>query len=73
VFGPAVGELMAALAAKGVAPPGAVFAHHIKMSPDMFDFELGVKVSAPVEAAGRMKPGAAASCKDGACRLQRSL
>ena len=57
VFGPAVGELMTALAAQGVEPVGAVFAHHLKMSPDTFDFELGVKVSAPVKTAGRMKPG----------------
>ena len=57
VFGPAVGELMAALAAQGVKPVGAVFAHHLKMSPDTFDFELGVRVSAPVQAAGRVKPG----------------
>jgi effector-binding domain-containing protein len=56
-FGPAVGELMAALAAQGVKPVGAVFAHHLKMTPDIFDFELGVKVSAPVKAAGRVKPG----------------
>jgi effector-binding domain-containing protein len=26
------------------------------MPPDTFDFELGVKVAAPVKAAGRMKP-----------------
>ena len=57
VFGPAVGELMAALTAQGVKPVGAVFAHHLKMSPDNFDFELGVKVEAPVKAAGRVKPG----------------
>ena len=57
VFGPAVGELMSALAAQGVEPIGAVFAHHLKMSPDIFDFELGVKVSAPVKPAGRVKPG----------------
>jgi effector-binding domain-containing protein len=57
MFGPAVDELMAALAAQGVEPVGAVFAHHLKMSPDVFDFELGVKVSAPVKAAGRVKPG----------------
>jgi effector-binding domain-containing protein len=57
VFGPAVGELMAVLAAQGVEPVGAVFAHHIKMSPEIFDFELGVKVSAPVKATGRVKPG----------------
>ena len=56
VFGPAVGELMAALVAQGVQPVGAVFAHHLRMPPDTFDFELGVKVAAPVKAAGRMKP-----------------
>ena len=56
-FGPAAGELMAALAAQGVEPVGALFAHHLKMTPDTFDFELGVKVSAPVKTAGRIKPG----------------
>jgi effector-binding domain-containing protein len=57
VFGPAVGELMAALAAQGIEPVGVVFARHLKMSPDTFDFELGVKVAAPVKATGRVKPG----------------
>src|SRR5260221_13514550 len=56
VFGPAVGELMAVPAAQGVEPIGAVFAHHLKMSPDIFDFELGVRVAAPVNATGRVKP-----------------
>lgn len=57
VFGPAVAEVLAALAAQHVEPVGAVFAHHLKMSPGVFDFELGVKVSAPVKALGRVKPG----------------
>jgi effector-binding domain-containing protein len=57
VFGPAVGELMTVLAAQGIEHAGAVFAHHLKMSPDTFDFELGVPVSAPVKASGRVKPG----------------
>jgi effector-binding domain-containing protein len=57
VFGPAVGELMAVLASQGVEPVGAVFAHHLKMPPDAFDFELGVKVAAPVKATGRVRPG----------------
>jgi effector-binding domain-containing protein len=56
-FGPAVVELMAALAAQGAAPAGPVFAHHLAMSAERFDFELGVKVSAPPAAAGRMAPG----------------
>jgi effector-binding domain-containing protein len=57
VFGPAAGELMAALAAQGMKPEGAIFAHHLKMSAGNFDFELGVRVSTPVKATGRVKPG----------------
>lgn len=57
VFGPAVAELMSTLAAQGVEPIGAVFAHHLRMSDDAFDFELGVKVSGDVKPAGRVKPG----------------
>jgi len=57
VFGPGVGELMAALAAQGVDPAGPVFTHHLKMSPDIFDFELSVPVSRPVVAAGRVYIG----------------
>ena len=56
-FGPAVSELMSTLAAQGVEPIGAVFAHHMKITQDTFDFELGVKVSVPVKAAGRVRPG----------------
>ena len=33
VFGPAIGELMSALAAQGVEPVGAVFAHHHQDEP----------------------------------------
>jgi effector-binding domain-containing protein len=57
VFGPASGELMAALKAQGIKPEGPIFAHHLKMSADNFDFELGVKVATPVKTAGRVKPG----------------
>jgi effector-binding domain-containing protein len=56
-FGPAVAELFSVLAAQGVRPVGAVFAHHLKMSPGLFDFELGVVVTAPVKTSGRVKPG----------------
>lgn len=57
VFGPAVAELMAALAEQGVEPDGAVFAHHLKMSPDFFEFELGIGIAAPFAATGRVQPG----------------
>jgi len=56
-FGPAAGELFAALKAQGIAPEGALFAHHLHMSSDMFDFELGVRVASPVVENGRVKPG----------------
>ena len=62
-FGPAVGELMAELKKQGVQPVGAVFAHHLKMSPETFDFELGVAVAAPVRAAGRVKPSELSAAK----------
>ena len=54
---------MAALAAQGIKPEGAIFAHHLKMSADKFDFELGVRVSTPVNATGRVKPGELPSAK----------
>lgn len=57
VMGPGLGELMAAIAAQGIAPAGPWFTHHLRMDPDTFDFEIGVPVSSPVVAAGRMKPG----------------
>jgi effector-binding domain-containing protein len=50
-------ELMAAVVAQGVAPAGPLFSHHFGMDPEVFDFEIGVPVSAPVTAAGRVKPG----------------
>jgi len=57
VFGPAVGELLRGIAAQGIEPVGAIFAHHLEMTSDGFDFELGIRVTAPVEPAGRLKPG----------------
>lgn len=56
-MGPAIAELMAAVAAQGVAAAGPLFTHHLTMSPDAFDFEVGVPVAAPVTAAGRVRAG----------------
>lgn len=55
-FGPAVQELLAELAKQGVAPSGSLFAYHLKMPGEVFDFELGFPVNAAVKAAGRVKP-----------------
>jgi effector-binding domain-containing protein len=57
VMGPGIGELMAVLAAQGVAPAGPLFSHHLRMDPEVFDFEIGVPVTAPVTPVGRVQPG----------------
>jgi effector-binding domain-containing protein len=57
VMGPGIGELMAAIAAQGIAPAGPWFTHHLRMDPSTFDFEIGVPVTAPVVVAGRVNPG----------------
>lgn len=56
VMGPAIGEVMATVAEQGLTPAGPVFSHHFRMSPDAFDFEVGVPVSRPVRPAGRVVP-----------------
>ena len=72
VFGPAVGELMAALVAQGVKPVGAVFAHHLKMSPDTFDFELGQGLGTGAGCRTR-ETGPTPCGKGGLYGLQRSI
>ena len=57
VMGPGISEVRAAVAAQGIAPAGPWFTHHLRMDPDTFDFEVGVPVTAPVVAVGRVKPG----------------
>lgn len=56
-MGPAIGEVMAAVSAQGIAPAGPLFSHHFRMDPDTFDFEVGVPVSKPIAPTGRVKPG----------------
>ena len=56
-FGPAVEELFRALASQSVQPKGPVFAHHLRMEKDVFDFELGVPVTQRVQPDGRVKAG----------------
>jgi effector-binding domain-containing protein len=57
VMGPAIGELMAALAAQGLAPAGPLFNRYLTMDSGLFDFEVGVPVSTPVAPVGRVQPG----------------
>lgn len=56
-MGPAMEELMVTVAAQGIAPAGPLFSHHLRMDPDVFDFEVGVPVASPIAASGRVQPG----------------
>lgn len=57
VFGAVVEELIGTLADQGVTATGPLFAHHLRMDPETFDFEVGVPVAEEVSEAGRVKPG----------------
>lgn len=56
VMGPGIQELMATIVSQRIAPAGPWFSHHLKMDPDIFDFEISVPVTKPVVAAGRVQP-----------------
>ena len=57
VIGPALSELHATIAAQGLAITGPWLTHHLRMVPDIFDFEICLPVSAPVTPAGRVISG----------------
>ena len=53
----AMEELMAAVSDQGQNQAGPLFAHHLTLSPDMFDLEVGIPVAGPVTSVGRVTPG----------------
>ena len=55
-FGRALDELFGVLSAQDISPVGSAFAHHLRMSPENFDFEIGFITATLVTAAGRVKP-----------------
>ena len=57
VMGPAFQELLDVVTAQGIAPAGPWFTHHLRLDPDVFDFEVGLPVTTAVAAEGRVKPG----------------
>ncbi len=56
VMGPGLREVMGAIADQGIAAAGPWFTHHLRMAPDIFDFEICVPVTAPVSSVGRVRP-----------------
>ncbi|MBI1357594.1 MAG: AraC family transcriptional regulator [Acidobacteria bacterium] len=63
VMGPAIGEVMAAVAQQGIGPDGPVFSRHFRMDPEVFDFEVGVPVRSAVEPVGRVRPSSLPAAK----------
>jgi effector-binding domain-containing protein len=57
VMGPGLAELTQTVAAQGIEATGPWFTHHLRMDPEVFDFEIGVPVAAPVAPQGRVVPG----------------
>ena len=57
VMGPAITELMQIVIEQRIGPIGTWYSHHHRMTPDTFDFEIGVPVSAPVRDTGRVTNG----------------
>lgn len=55
-MGPGFNELMTTLQSQGITPTGPWFSHHLRMDPDVFDFEIGFPVSTDVKPSGRVKP-----------------
>lgn len=56
-MGPGISEVKAAIAAQGIDAAGPWLTHHLRMDPEVFDFEICVPVRSSVTAAGRVKPG----------------
>ena len=56
-IGPGIEELMKVVAEQGIGPAGPWLSHHLRLVPEMFDFEIAVPVLAPVQPTGRVQPG----------------
>jgi effector-binding domain-containing protein len=57
VMGPAIAEVMDAIAAQGAELVGPCFTYHMERPSDLFDFEVGFPVNGPITPVGRVKTG----------------
>lgn len=53
----AIDELLKAIAAQGLAPEGPLFMHHLTMSTESFDVEVGFPVARSIAPVGRVRAG----------------
>jgi effector-binding domain-containing protein len=58
LMGPAIGELLSALAAQGQQPAGSLYVYHRRSATGLFDVEVGFPVASPIQPAGRVRSGA---------------
>ena len=56
-MGAGMAELMQVISSQGLTPSGPLFSHHFRIDPEVFDFEIGVPVTSPVEEEGRVTCG----------------
>ena len=56
-MGPGIAEVKAAVARQGIKVTGPWLTHHLRMDPEVWDFEICVTVATTVSAEGRVKPG----------------
>ncbi|NKB16361.1 MAG: GyrI-like domain-containing protein, partial [Sphingomonadales bacterium] len=59
----AIAELLKEIAAQGLGPPGPMFMHHLTMSPDTFDVEVGFPIAGAITPTGRVKSGTLPAAK----------
>jgi effector-binding domain-containing protein len=57
VMGPGLREVREAVAAQGITAVGSWFTHHLRMEPDIFDFEICLPVASPFTTTGRVEAG----------------
>jgi effector-binding domain-containing protein len=57
VMGPGLREVREAIAAQDIAVAGPWFTHHLRMEPDIFDFEICVPVATPFTTTDRVEAG----------------
>jgi len=56
VMRPAMKEVIDVITAQKIQPAGPMFSHHLRIDPNLFDFEVGVPVPVAVSPSGRVKP-----------------
>ncbi|HWV57618.1 MAG TPA: GyrI-like domain-containing protein [Longimicrobiales bacterium] len=56
-MGPAIHEVIDTINAQGIRPAGPPYARHLRMDPEVFDFEVGFPTVTPVAPAGRVRVG----------------